>query len=47
MCCNDKKEGCRKPENLKDKPRECTPEQIRKCHGDAKDHPCATQPEDK
>jgi len=40
-CCNDKKQGCEKPANLKGKPRECTPEQITKCHGDAKNHPCA------
>jgi len=38
MCCNDKK-GCQKPENLKGKPDECSPEQIRKCHG-GKAHPC-------
>jgi hypothetical protein len=39
-CCNDKKEGCRKPENLKGKPEDCSPEQIRKCHGDVKKHSC-------
>jgi len=39
-CCNEKKEGCRKPENLKGKPADCPPEQIRTCHGDAKKHPC-------
>ncbi len=38
-------EGCQKPEHLKGKPEDCTPEQIRKCHGEAKDHPCATKPE--
>lgn len=38
-CCNDKR-GCRKPEELKGKPEECPPEQIRKCHGDAQEHPC-------
>jgi len=32
---------CQKPENLKDKPQNCTPEQIRKCHGeDSESHPC-------
>lgn len=25
--------GCEKPEDLKGKPEECTPEQIKKCHG--------------
>jgi hypothetical protein len=32
---------CETPKELKGKPGECTPEQIRKCHGDAKKHPCA------
>ena len=39
-CCNDKKEGCQKPEKLKGKPEDCTPAQVRKCHGDVKKHPC-------
>ena len=38
MC--EKKEGCQKPEELKGDPKECSPEQIRKCHGDAAGHPC-------
>ena len=38
--CDEKKEGCQKPENLKGKPQDCTPEQIKKCHGDVKKHPC-------
>jgi len=38
--CNAKK-GCRKPEELKGTPEECSPEQIRKCHGDVARHPCA------
>lgn len=32
---------CRQPENLKDKPENCTPEQIKKCHGDSPEHPCS------
>jgi hypothetical protein len=39
-CRNDKKEGCQTPENLKGKPEECSPERIRECHGDVKEHPC-------
>jgi hypothetical protein len=35
-----KKRECQKPENLKDKPEKCSPEQIKKCHGDAVEHPC-------
>ena len=39
---NEKTEGCRKPENLKGNPEDCSPEQIRECHGDAKEHPCTS-----
>jgi DNA-binding transcriptional ArsR family regulator len=35
MCQN-----CQQPIQLQDKPENCTPEQIRQCHGDVKDHPC-------
>ncbi|NQT85793.1 hypothetical protein HQ560_03455 [bacterium] len=40
--CAKPKGGCRRPDDLKGKPTECTPEQIRKCHGDVdpKKHPC-------
>ena len=36
MCKN----CCEHPVKLKEKPEECTPEQIKECHGDTKDHPC-------
>jgi ArsR family transcriptional regulator, arsenate/arsenite/antimonite-responsive transcriptional repressor len=36
MCQN----CCQQPDKLKDKPENCTPEQIRQCHGDANEHPC-------
>jgi hypothetical protein len=42
---SDSKDQCQKPENLKGKPGECTPEQIRKCHGDDKEHPCVSKSE--
>lgn len=42
MC--DCKKGCQKPKHLIGKPEECSPEQIKKCHGDAKEHPCADKP---
>ena len=29
--------------SLKGKPGECSPEQIRKCHGDNKEHPCESK----
>ncbi|MFW6437671.1 MAG: hypothetical protein ACOCZ7_01550 [Armatimonadota bacterium] len=32
--------GCQQPEKLKGKPGECSPEQIRECHGDVEKHPC-------
>lgn len=37
--CNAEK-GCQKPEQLKGKPQDCSPEQIKKCHPDSSDHPC-------
>ena len=41
MC--EKKCGCEKPENLKTKPQDCSAEQVKKCHGDVKQHPCASK----
>jgi hypothetical protein len=38
MCKEDKE--CEKPEKCEGSPEECTPEQIRECHGDVKEHPC-------
>ncbi len=39
------KDQCEHPEKLKGKPEECTPEQIKECHGDVKDHPCEEKKE--
>jgi hypothetical protein len=37
----EKNEICQHPENLKSKPGECTPEQMRECHGPTvEEHPC-------
>ena len=36
---------CQYPEKLKGKPEECTPEQIKECHGDKKEHPCEEKKE--
>ena len=44
MCCQEK-ESCQKPENLKGEPEECSPEQIKKCHGDVEEHPCVNAKE--
>ena len=41
MCQNTK--GCQKPKELKGKPQDCSPEQIRKCHGDPTRHPCTAK----
>ncbi len=40
-CC------CEQPENLKEKPEQCTEEQIRKCHGETKHHSCTERKEKK
>ena len=46
MCdTEDNYQKCQKPENLKWKLEECTPEQIKKRRGDIKEHPCAEQTE--
>ena len=36
---------CRKPENLKSTPGECSPEQIEACHGDDTVHECEKKKE--
>ncbi len=41
------KDCCQQPDRLKGKPGECTPEQIRECHGDEKGHPCVSKEEEK
>ena len=33
--------GCEHPERLKGKPSECSPEQIKECHGEAAGHSCS------
>lgn len=47
MCCSTKGSGCQRPEELKGKPEECTPKQVKKCHGTAKKHPCAPKKQKK
>ncbi len=44
--CSGKKE-CQRPKDLIGKPEKCSPEQIKKCHGDEKEHPCAEKPGEK
>ena len=38
---------CQKPENLEGKPGECSPEQIKRRHGDVEEHPCSKEDEAK
>lgn len=42
MCQN----CCQQPIKLQDKPENCTPEQIRECHGDVNEHPCTQDKRD-
>lgn len=39
MCCCGSKGECSHPEKKRD-PHECSPEQIRECHGEVAEHPC-------
>ena len=45
MCCKEssKKDCCERTDHLKGKPEECSPEQIRECHGEVREHPCTTE----
>jgi len=45
-CCDEADQGCQKPENLKGRPEECSPEQIQKCHGTGASHPCVPEADD-
>jgi hypothetical protein len=48
MCCEENRREshcCEKPDRLRDRPQECTPEQIRECHGEVKEHPCTSKSE--
>ncbi len=49
MCDKEeaKQEGCEKPEECEGRPEECGSDQIEKCHGDAKEHPCVKPAEKK
>ncbi|MFW6124520.1 MAG: hypothetical protein ACOC46_00110 [Pirellulales bacterium] len=34
---------CQRPEVLTGKPEQCSPEQIRMCHGEVAEHPCTRE----
>jgi len=38
MCGKGSK--CQQPKKLKGKPENCSPKQVRQCHGTVKKHPC-------
>jgi len=38
MCLGKTK--CERPKELKGKAEDCSPQQIKKCHGGVKEHPC-------
>lgn len=38
--CRHENTGCQIPEKLKGKPEECSPEQIKECHGEGAQHTC-------
>jgi len=40
MCQPRKDDVCQHPEKLKGKPGECSPQQVRECHGEDKEHSC-------
>ena len=42
MCCCEQNKGCHHPEQ-RPAEGECTPEQIRECHGAVAEHPCERQ----
>jgi len=46
MCC-DTKGSCRKQEHLIGRPEDCTPRQIRECHGEVREHPCLAPQDEK
>jgi len=43
MCESENRKECEHQGKLKGKPEECSPEQIRECHGDVEEHPCAKE----
>jgi hypothetical protein len=43
VCKSKSGKGCEHPERLKGKPEECSPEQIKECHGDVEEHPCVKE----
>jgi len=42
---SDEKGKCQKPKEGKGDPKTCSPEQVKKCHGEAEDHPCVPKKE--
>ena len=46
MCCQEKSGCCCQfPEKLKDRPEDCSEEQIKECHGETGSHQCTQEKE--
>ena len=43
MCQPQKNNACEHPEKLEGKPGECSPEQIKECHGETEQHHCCCE----
>ena len=41
MCKKEEYSGCQKGRDVK--PGDCSPKQIRECHGSEEDHPCTSE----
>lgn len=46
IMCGTEKDKCQFPEKLKGKPEDCSPEQIKECHGEGAEHPCVDSKEE-
>ena len=46
IMCGTEKDKCQFPEKLKGKPEDCSPEQIKECHGEGAEHPCVESKEE-
>jgi hypothetical protein len=43
VCKSKSRKGCEHPERLMGKPGECSPEQIKECHGEVVEHLCVKE----
>jgi hypothetical protein len=43
ICKSKSRKACEHPERLKGRPEECSPEQIKECHGEVVEHLCVKE----